>query len=106
MALKTQTVDCKAEKIALLKESTPIVHAGANLTAKPDQDSHTIEFFIIKDLAPEASYTSADGQAIHVSESGMNSTKDGSYGAKYFAQAVDRKLAIKLGSACPAIAIP
>lgn len=94
-------VDCKAERIALLKSVKPLVNPDASLASKADDDPNTIEFFFVKDLPAEQSHISEDGQAIYIS--GRASAED--LGARLFAVAVDRLLESKIGKVCPPIQI-
>jgi hypothetical protein len=94
-------VDCKAERIALLKSVKPLVDPDASLESKEDNDPNTIEFFFVKALPAEQSHVSEDGQAIYISDEA--SAED--LGARLFAAAVDRLLESKIGKVCPPIQI-
>jgi hypothetical protein len=97
------SVDCKAERVALLSSIQPIVHPDAAADAKEDSDPSTVEFFFVKDLPQNKARVSENGQALYVPEGGG----DDMARAELFAIALDRQLALKVGSnVCPPLHIP
>ena len=102
----TVTVDCKAERIALLESIKPTVDPRATLDTPQDSDPATIQFLVIKDMPIIDSHISDNGQVIYVSEEGLiGENADPKFGARLFSKAVDRLLELKIGPVCPPIEI-
>jgi hypothetical protein len=98
---QAQNVDCKDERIAILKSIKPIVDPKATLATTPDNDSQTIQFFVVPDLAVNAGHVSQDGQVIYLPLAAtVGPEADEIVGAKLFAQAVDKLLSLKYGDVC------
>ena len=89
--------DCKAERVALLKTIKPLVNPNATLESKEDQDPNTVEFFYVENLPAAQAHVSADGQVIYIP---LAMAEDTAGGAKLFAAAIDRLLALKIGPVC------
>ena len=96
-------IDCKAERVALLRTLKPVINPDATLESKEDADPTTVQFFYIKDLPVAKSHVSEDGQVIYISRA---IAEDANAVAKLFAAAVDRLLVLKLGAVCPPLQVP
>ncbi|QRP63157.1 hypothetical protein I6J77_13680 [Rhodanobacter sp. FDAARGOS 1247] len=98
-----QQIDCKAERVALLRSIKPVVNPEATLESKEDKDPNTVEFFYIKDLPTTQARVSEDGQVISIP---LAMAEDTTVVAKLFATAIDRLLVLKIGAVCPSVQIP
>jgi len=95
-------IDCKAERIALLKSLKPIAYPDAKPDAKEDADPLTLELFYVTGLSAGDAHVSSNGQCIYLPPS-----EDPTLGTRLFASAIDHILALKVGpGACPPIRVP
>jgi len=100
------TVDCKAERIALLESIKPTVDPDATIETLQDNDPATVQFLVIKDMQISESHISENGQVIYLSQEALiGDGADPKFVARLFSKAVDRLLELKIGPVCPPIEI-
>ncbi len=99
--------DCRAERIVILKSTQPIILPGASIDTPPDDDPTTIQFFVVADLHVSAGYISEDGQVLYLPAATITGPNpDETVGARLYAQAIDRLLALKFGHLCTPLSFP
>ncbi len=100
-------LDCRAERITLLKSIQPLVVLEATLQSRPDNNPNTVEFFIVAGMPIGSGTVSEDGQAIYVPGAAMSGpNEDPQILARLFGLAIDRLLVLKIGKVCSPLQVP
>lgn len=97
----SEPIDCKAERIALMRMLKPIVDPRAVVTTPEDGDPSTVQLLVVEGLALSEGRVSPNGQIIILPLAAtVGPEANELIGAKLLAQAVDNILAQKVGDRC------
>lgn len=99
-ATKAAPVDCREERIALLRTLKPVLNPDATPDTPADDDPDTVQFFVLPDLAAGDGRVSPDGQIVYLPKTATDEPANDAVGANLFAKAVDIRLAQRIGDVC------